>query len=202
MSDSDSAVLAPARAGRQKATTRAELGHIALTLFVQNGFDNTTIDEIATAAGIGRRTFFRYFASKNDLPWGDFRALLEGMREFLGTASPDLSLAEVLRIAVVEFNRFPEQEITYHRQRMTLLLTVPTLVAHSTLRYEAWRNVIAEYAAGRIGVSRDSIEPRSIAWATLGASLSAYEEWLKHDDADLAELLESAFEAISTAFSP
>ncbi|UUT36556.1 TetR family transcriptional regulator [Microbacterium elymi] len=45
------------------------MSHIALELFLANGFDETTVDEIARAARIGRRTFFRYYASKNDLAW-------------------------------------------------------------------------------------------------------------------------------------
>ena len=71
---------APAAAGRRRITSRAELEHVAFGLFERQGFEKTTIDDIASAAGIGRRTFFRYFPSKNDVPWGDFEAELERMR--------------------------------------------------------------------------------------------------------------------------
>ena len=49
-------------------TTRAELEQVAFELFDRQGFEGTTVGDIARAAGIGRRTFFRYFASKNDVP--------------------------------------------------------------------------------------------------------------------------------------
>jgi AcrR family transcriptional regulator len=58
---------ARARSGRPRATSRADLERLGFELFGQKGFDETTVDDIATGAGIGRRTFFRYFASKNDL---------------------------------------------------------------------------------------------------------------------------------------
>ena len=192
--------LTPTRPGRQRSTSRAELSHIALKLFIEHGFDRTTVDDIAAAAGIGRRTLFRYFASKNDLPWGDFDAGLEGMRQFLRKLPADMPLMDALCAAVIEFNRFPSEEIPYHRERMELLLTVPALVAHSTLRYSAWRRVVAEYAAQRLDLAEDSLEPQAIAWTFLGISLSAYEQWLKHDDADLVELLDAALHMLGRVF--
>ncbi|MCS5733677.1 mycofactocin system transcriptional regulator [Herbiconiux daphne] len=192
----------PPRLGRQPSTSQAELSHIALQLFIEHGFDATTIDDIAARAGIGRRTFFRYFPSKNDLPWGDFDSLLDRMRDHLHSLPAGLSLVEALRAAVIEFNRFPQEEVPYHRQRMDLLLNVPTLVAHSTLRYASWRQVVAEYAGQRLGVPEDSLQPQAIAWTYLAVSLAAYEQWLKNDDADLIALLDSAFELLDTTFDP
>lgn len=193
----------PGRTGRQPSTSRAEVSHVALQLFLERGFDGTTVDDIAAAAGIGRRTLFRYFASKNDLPWGDFEALLERMRGFLRALPADMPVLEALGAAVIEFNRLPEEEIPYHRERMQLLLNVPTLVAHSTLRYESWRQVVAEYAAGRLGVAEDSLEPQALGWILLGVSLSAYQQWLKHEDADLPALISSALEMLrSTTLGP
>ncbi|MFI7272742.1 mycofactocin system transcriptional regulator [Streptomyces sp. NPDC049879] len=188
------------RAGRQPATSVAEIGHVALQLFVRNGFAATTVDDIATACGIGRRTFFRYFPSKNDVPWGDFDALVERMREHLAATPPDVPLLDALRAAVIRFNEFPPEEVEYHRRRMELLLSVPTLVAHSTLRYAAWRQVIAEYAARRLGEPEDALRPQVIAWTFLAASLSAYEEWLRREDADLPDLFTSAFSVLDETF--
>lgn len=191
----------PARLGRQPSTSHAELSHIALELFRENGFETTTVDAIASAAGIGRRTLFRYFPSKNDLPWGDFDSGLEQMRSYLASLPSDTPLVQALTTAVIEFNRFPDEEIPFHRERMHLLLNVPALVAHSTLRYAAWRQVVAEFAAERLRVPTDSIAPQTIGWTFLGASLAAYEQWLKHDDADLLELLDSAFVELTAIFA-
>jgi mycofactocin system transcriptional regulator len=191
----------PARLGRQPSTSHAELSHISLQLFIERGFENTTVDEIAAAAGIGRRTLFRYFPSKNDLPWGDFASGLEQMRGYLRALPPETPMIEALSAAVVDFNRFPKEELPFHRERMNLLLNVPALVAHSTLRYAEWRQVVAEYAALKLGVPEDSLQPRVIGWTFLAVSLSAYEQWLQDDRADLAAVLRSSFETLRAVFT-
>ncbi len=63
-----------ARTGRRPpSTSREGLSAVGIELFRERGFDETSVDEIAEAAGIARRTFFRYFPSKNAVPWGRFR---------------------------------------------------------------------------------------------------------------------------------
>ena len=89
------------RIGRAPATTHGELSHLALALFLERGFEQTTVDDIVEAAGIGRRTFFRYFRSKNDLPWGDFDQLLRQMRDYLTALPGDVPLRDALRSAVI-----------------------------------------------------------------------------------------------------
>lgn len=189
------------RLGRQPSTSRAELSHIALQLFIEHGFEATTMDDVALRAGIGRRTVFRYFPSKNDLPWGDFEQLLVRMQDHLAGLPAETPLVEGLRNAVIEFNRFPAEEIPFHRQRMDLLLNVPALVAHSTLRYAAWRGVVAEFAAARLGLPVTDLEPQAIGRAYLAVSLAAYEQWLLDTDADLGDLLTRSISSLGTIFS-
>lgn len=186
--------------GRRPLTSHAELCQVGLRLFLEEGFDQTTVDDIAAAAGIGRRTFFRYYASKNDLPWGDFETTLERMRRFLADLPAETPLAEGIGLAIIDFNRLSPEEVGLHRRRMTLLLTVPSLIAHSTLRYAAWRKVIAEHVARVRGVAEDSLESQTIAWAFLGVSLSAYQRWLEDEEADLSVLLGAAIRLLSSAF--
>ena len=84
------AVDRPAR-GRRQRTSHAELERVAFGLFAEKGFDQTTIDDIAEAAGIGRRTFFNYYASKNDLVWGRFEHDVARLRRLLAAAPPDIA---------------------------------------------------------------------------------------------------------------
>lgn len=181
------------RIGRQPATTHADISHTGLRLFVERGFERVTVDDIATACGIGRRTFFRYFPSKNDLPWGQFDEMLQGMRDHLASLPRSLPLRDALRIAIVVFNHIPDGEAQYHRERMTLLLTVPSLVAHSSIRYAAWRQVIADFAAERLGTPASSLLPQTIGWVCLGVSIAAYEQWLADEKASLSDLLDQGF---------
>lgn len=187
------------RPGRPAATTRAELERVALRLFSERGFEATTVDDVAEAAGIGRRTFFRYFASKNDVVWGEFAEGLAGLREQLADADPhgDRPLLDVLREAVLAFNALPPEEEPRHRERMALILCVPALQAHSTLLYAAWRHEVARFVAARTGEDVDAVLPQVVARACLGAALTAYEHWLTHPDSDLQALLDGALRVLS-----
>jgi len=189
------------RAGRPPATSHAVLERVGFELFARQGFEATTVDDIAAAVGIGRRTFFRYFVSKNDLVWGDFSSHLSRLRQLLQDADPGMPMMDALRGAIVEFNRFDPAEVPWHRQRMTLILTVPMLQADSTLRYASWRKIITEFAATRTGRSPSDMLPGLIGHAALGAALAAYDHWLAAPDRDLAELLDSSVRHIAEGFA-
>jgi len=170
---------------------------VALALFVERGFDATTVDDIAAVAGIARRTFFRYYASKNDVVWGDFDAGLEALRVRLAGAEPGLPMLDVLREAVLAFNAVDQAEEPRHRDRMDLILRVPALQAHSTLRYAAWRDVVAEFAGRRLGAAPGELLPQLVGHSCLGAALTAYEQWLQRPGSRLPELLDQALQALA-----
>ena len=182
--------------GRPPVTSRAELEQVALDLFAHEGFEEITVDRIAEAAGVGRRTFFRYYASKNDVVWGEFDVMLAEMEAYLD-AIDDRPLVEGLADAVIRFNAVPTEAVAAHRQRMALILHVPALQAHSTLRYAEWRDVVARYVARRRGVAPESFDAQLIGQLALGAAAAAYEEWLRDGSADLAELLADAFATLA-----
>lgn len=171
-------------------TTPEDIEREAMRLFTARGFDETTVDEIAAAAGIGRRTFFRYFGSKNDVVWGRFDDGLAQLRANLAAAPGDRPTVDVLREAIVAFNALPRAQVPVHRQRMALILGVDSLQAHSTLMYTEWRQVIAEFVASRTGDRADDLLPRLAGHLLLGAAVTAYEQWLADPRADLSELLD------------
>ena len=192
----------PRRAGRRPVTSRSEIEHIALDLFTDHGFDTTTVDDIAAAAGIGRRTVFRYYSSKNDIPWGAFDERLDHMRATFTALPRDLPVMAGVRVAVLGFNVVPPDEQPWHRRRMRLILDTPTLQAHSTLRYRAWRQVVADHAAGRLGLPADGLLPQTIGHAALGGALAAYERWLGPAGGQLPDLLDAAFRALENGLVP
>ncbi|MEV5850585.1 mycofactocin system transcriptional regulator [Streptomyces sp. NPDC048179] len=197
----DTAVFAgTARSGRPRATSRAALERLGFELFAERGFDDTTVDDIAAAAGIGRRTFFRYFASKNDLVWGDFEEQLTRLDALLTAADPDTPMMDALRAAVVEFNRFDPAQVPWHRQRMALILRVPTLQADSAVRYASWRDLVTEFAARRLGRPASALLPRLVGGTTLAACVTAYEQWLADESADLGELLDLAVRQLADGY--
>jgi TetR/AcrR family transcriptional regulator, regulator of mycofactocin system len=177
-------------AGRPPSTTREEIERVAFALFAERGFDETTVEDIAAAAGIGRRTFFRYFAAKNDVVWGAFDAGLEHFRDVLDAADPDRPWMDALRVAVVDFNSLDAEQIPLHRDRMELILHVPALQAYATLMYARWREVVTDFVAARTGAKPDELLPRLVGHATLAAAVAAYEQWLAEPGTRLDALLD------------
>lgn len=175
--------------GRPPATSHAAIEEGAFRLFATHGFDGTTTDEIAATVGISRRTLFRYFASKNDIPWGQFDDNLDYFRETLERMPPELPLWKAVQEAVVAFNSLDPSAVEQHRQRMHLILQTPSLQAHSVLMYSRWRRVITEYTAERVNQSPDDLFPLLVGHTSLALAISAYELWLRDASASIEELI-------------
>jgi TetR/AcrR family transcriptional regulator, regulator of mycofactocin system len=176
--------------GRPVATSHAAIEQAAFRLFAEHGFDGTTLDAIAREVGVGRRTLFRYFESKNDIPWGQFDRSLDGFRDILDAMPADIPLWEAVHAGVVRFNEFPADASPAHVTRMRLILQTPALQAHSVLRYAQWRQVIAEYVANRLALQPVDVLPQTVGHVSLGLALSAYTAWLDDPARPLPELLD------------
>ncbi len=122
------------------------------------------------------------------------------MRLRLRECPAEVPLMDAIRLALIDFNQVAPAQAPLHRRRMELILRVPTLLAHSTLRFTAWREVIAEFVAERTGRGPDDLAPQAIAHAILGVSVAAYERWLDHPGADLGALLDDAMRQLGEAF--
>ena len=184
------------RAGRRRSTTREHISAVALGLFADRGFSEVSVDDVAQAAGIARRSVFRYYASKNAIPWGDFDAHLQHLRDLLDHVDPDMPLGEALRDALLSFNTFDESETVRHRQRMRVILQTAELQAYSMTMYAGWRDVIAVFVARRTRAKTADLEPQTVAWMMLGVALSAYEHWLDDESVSLPEAIGDAFEVV------
>ncbi|WP_395656581.1 mycofactocin system transcriptional regulator [Nocardioides sp.] len=165
--------------GRPEATSHAVIERAAFELFAERGFDAVTMADIAAEVGVSRRTLFRYFESKNDIPWGQFDLTLERFRTILRALPQMLPVHEVVHRGVLEFNRFDETAAPPHRERMRLILETPALQAHSVLRYAEWRAVVAEYVAERAGLDPHDALPETAGQVALALALSAYAIWLR-----------------------
>lgn len=187
----------PALIGRPAVTSRAELEQISLAMFSEQGFDVTSVDEIAAAAGIGRRTFFRYFKSKNDAVWGDFDGQLASFAYWFDQCPYEVPVVEAIRAAVIDFNSFDETATAALRNRMKVILSSPALQAYSTLRYAAWREVVGRFVAGRLGVDETDLIPKTLGHLALGAALAAYEKWLSGDETELIPLLRESLSLLN-----
>jgi mycofactocin system transcriptional regulator len=179
--------------GRSDQTTRLAVERVALELFAEKGFDNTTVDDVAAAAGISRRTFFRYFASKNDIPWSQFGPLLEDLDAWLSEVDDEVPMLDAIAQAAIRFNRFPSDGPLAHRERMTLIMHTPALLAHASRRWLEWQEVMSKFAARRMGEPIHALGPQLVGHIALAASLAAYEQWLHDERSDLEELMSRTF---------
>jgi TetR/AcrR family transcriptional regulator, regulator of mycofactocin system len=186
------------RVGRRRSTTREHISDVALRLFGDRGFSEVSVDDVAHAAGISRRSLFRYYASKNAIPWGDFDAHLQHLRELLNGVDADMPLGEALRAALLSFNTFDESETIRHRQRMRVILQTAELQAYSMTMYAGWRDVIADFVARRTTAETTDLRPQTVAWMMLGVALSAYEYWLDDEAVSLPKALGDAFDVVRT----
>lgn len=189
-----------AATGRPPSTTHEQIGAVALDLFRSVGFEATSVEDIAAAVGVTRRTIFRYFPSKNDMVWGDFDWVIERLRTEL-EAGEEMPLMEALRRAAVSSNRYPEDQLPGLRIRMTLIASAPALQAHSMLRYAAWRQTIAEWAARRLGEEPADLLPGLIAHLALGASMAAFARWVANPGEDLERCLDEAYGVLTDGLS-
>jgi mycofactocin system transcriptional regulator len=171
-------------------------------LFLRDGFAETTLDDIARASGIGRRTLFRYFDSKNDMVWGDFDWVLDRLRQGLAERPPGETVMDTIGRAVIESNRYAEADLEELRLRMTLITTVPALQAHSMVMYAAWRSVIAEFVGAHTGQQPDALLPLTIGHMALASSMSAFVRWVEHPEEDLEEHLRVVYSHLARAFGP
>ena len=187
--------------GRPPSTSRDEVAHTALELFIREGFEETTVADIADALGVARRTLFRYFDSKNDLVWGDFDWVLDRLRAELATGDPDEPMMQTLTRAVLNSNRYDGSALEELRLRMTLITTVPALQAHSMVRYREWRAVVAEFIAGRLGQEPDDHIPTLVGHLALGASMAAFARWVTHPDEDIEQHLRRGYAHLEQAFA-
>ncbi len=81
---------------------------------------------------------------------------------------------------------------------MSLILRTPSLQAHSVLMYEQWRRVIADYVAARFGLEPHDALPITVGHVSLALAISAYEQWLRNDDASLEHLLADTMSGLRT----
>ncbi len=189
-------MLAQSRVGRRRSTTPHDITDAAIELFAARGFAEVSVDDVAQAAGISRRTLFRYYASKNAILWGEFDTHLGHLRELLDTVGPRVPLGEALRAALLAFNTFDESETVRHRERMRVILQTAELQAYSMTMYAGWREVIAEFVTRRSSAKTTDLLPRTVAWTLLGVALAAYEHWLGDESVPLPVALGNAFDVV------
>lgn len=177
------------RGGRPALTSAHELAEVAQELFLERGFDEVSVDDIAAAAGVSRRTFFRYFSTKADVLWVEAPAELGRFRELLAAAPLDEPHDEVLCRVAPEALHHPPEQRTWALQRAELILSTPAVQEKAAVRHNEWRRIATEFVAGRRGSGPDDLVAIATGHAVLAATLGAHEYWLAHPEQELRDIM-------------
>lgn len=144
----------PNRRERKKMETRAALEEAALRLFAEKGYENTTVDEIAEAADVAVRTFFRYFSSKQHVLFGDVaHGRIALLRAALDARPMDEAPLDSVRAVLDHMDIGGHDEEQQILRRIQLIERQPSLVATYLLLTNAVRQSLVEFVSDRTGLS-------------------------------------------------
>jgi AcrR family transcriptional regulator len=197
----------PQRRERKKRQTRDALVHAALTLFDAKGYEHTAVREITDAVDVSERTFFRYFASKEDLALSFIRESNDVFVRELAARPPGeppfVALANSFRASLpVLLTTGPHGEEPLYLLVIKLIDATPSLLA-ALVRYMHER----DHETIRVLAAREGVDPATdrrprLATAAYGALVvAANREWRTGDD-NSAEAMVAAFDACARQFGP
>jgi AcrR family transcriptional regulator len=181
---------------RRRTKLAAQIERTALSLFVKRGISAVTIDQIADAADISRRTFFRYFASKEDLLLGDRQRYDDSLARAVAKEQPSHSAVRMLRDILVDMSHEVEAEAETARLRLELFRKYPEEMSGAFEQQRAWSSTFMAMVAQRMGLndSRD-MRPALIVRVMMSAANVALHNWFtKGAEQPLHELVESALD--------
>jgi AcrR family transcriptional regulator len=183
---------------RHRKRTAADLEEAALELFCAKGFDAVTIDDIAAAADVSRRTFFRYFGSKEDVVLSDHPKRLDELQAALDRRPADEPALTALRNAILSLAGNVEEERDHMLRRFQLVNETPALEARSLCLQRNWETSVTAMLAGRMGVDpADDLRPGTVAATTMAAMRVATANWLAlGGQGDLTAIVSSALDLL------
>ncbi|MCG7210099.1 TetR family transcriptional regulator [Streptomyces arenae] len=178
---------------------RAQLAQVAFDLFRDEGFDKVTIEDLAKAAGVGRSTFLRYFASKEEAVLSAFDGQGDLIAGALCARPADeddwTALRHALDILIEAYHEGPDKALALSR----LVRQTPSLRAWRLEHQQSWGQTLTQALTERAGTPQATSLAASVrAAAALGCFNAAVDHWAASDgDLDLGDLLDEAFAALT-----
>ena len=188
---------------RNKARARAEIADAALRLFIERGFDGVTVEEIVSAAGVSRRTFFRYFESKEDALLAEYPELNARLGEALAITE-DLNAVDAIRAGL-------HTMADWYIERSDAVLARSTVIREKSMNVGArnlellsqWERNVAQAIAKQVGADVGGLLPRTAAAMIVGAFRAALTQWVKSGcREDLHSLIDQALDLIEHGLQP
>src|SRR5690348_14315470 len=161
---------------RKKRETRAALTQAAFRLFIDRGYDETTLAEIAQAAGVSTRTIFAYFPSKEDILFATFQTMRDSLARALAERPAGMDALTALREFILSS---AHQKTELDHELACAIGADPTLASHKRARIAQLQELLAAAIADDLGVGPDDLRPQVAA-----ASVTAAFEVLERQDRD------------------
>jgi AcrR family transcriptional regulator len=183
-----------------KPTARDRLAEAAFDLFNERGYEQTTVDDIAERAGLGRATFFRHYRSKEDVIFPDHDRLLAEVRERLRSSANGSALtavADAVRLVLLHY--LDEGELA--RRRYALTSTVSALRDREIASVARYQRLFREFIAERMP-ERSALQAELMAAAVASAHNHVLRRWLRGDSADPVGEVDEAMRQVISLFAP
>ncbi len=176
---------------RKKARTKASIQQHALRLFREQGYDATSVEQIAEAAEVSPSTFFRYFPTKEDVVLSDdYDPVIVAAFK---AQPPELSPIQAMRGAMRSaFGTIPAEEMEGVRERTALIMEVPELQAATLANLTQTMRLLTDLVAERVGRQPNDFAVRNLSGALLGVWISVLFDWAACQELDLAAALDEA----------
>jgi len=183
---------------RKQQVVREALSAAAEELFLARGFEQVTVEEIAQAAGVSRRTFFRYFESKESVMVERSDRLGELLLAELSERPLDEPPLLAIRNALVPAVESSLADHEFVRYVIRLLRETNTLRRAMMERRNRLEERIAAQMARRLGVPNDDNTPMLLAFVTRALHDSVFNAWYDHETDDIAGLVDDLVSRLRT----
>ncbi|GLW05052.1 TetR family transcriptional regulator [Microtetraspora sp. NBRC 13810] len=194
---------------RKKLRMRQALIDAALDLFLAQGYEQTTVEQIADAVEISPRTLFRYFSGKEDLALSHTSELEEELTAALAERPPQeppfAALANAFRVALRQLGQSSPENVERHLKTRRLMETTPALMGRAITRMARMETRLAALVAARQGVDPGTDQRPHIVVALVVSAARIGMECPSDEVGDMGELVarvESAFALIEDALRP
>ena len=185
---------------RKQQLVRNAIYDAAIDLFAKKGFDETTVEEVAQAAGVSRRSFFRYFASKDDLLAQNVVHFGSVLSATITACPPALTPLETVRETVLSVVR---QTAAHPRTRQIIEISqrsASARQAHHSRMMDVEDTVAAAFAGRLKSASKDDLKPRLLASLTLSIMNLAIFSWFRDEYQDLSTAARQVFTNLTRIF--
>ena len=186
---------------RKQQLVRDAIFDAAIDLFAANGFDETTVDEIAQSAGVSRRSFFRYFASKDDVLAQNVLNYGAVLVETVKTSAPAMSPLEIVRATIASGVRFTSSQPRLCQIVEIAVRSPAARRSHLSRLIDVEDHLAAAFAERLKDSSSGALRPRLLAGLTLAVMNAAISSWFTGEHKDLATAGKRALATVARVFS-